>query len=524
MERHIHDLLIVGVGPVGAAAANIAGSLGLDCVAIDPSDDVYALPRAIHFDADIMRVFQSAGLAAEIEGHTRAATGSLHRGADGDPIRDFRVSGEPGDLGWRPHYMFFQPTLDALLRARAAARPGVDVRTGWTATGLEDDGEAVTVSLLGADGATDALAARHVLACDGASSTVRRLLGITLSDFGFEEPWIIVDVRVPDAGLGPDHMEMYCDPRRPGTYVPGPDTHRRWEFMLLPGEDGEALRTPEGLRSLIQPVTPWVDVDDLEILRSAIYRFHGLVAERWASGRISLAGDAVHQTPPFYAQGMCHGIRDVRNVIWKLAHVLDGRAAPALLQTYQPEREPHVRAIIGASIANGRYICELDPAAAARRDEDFRARLRAGADVGSFRALIPGLQDGLLDGPVAASGPVGQMLPQPRVVVDGREVLLDELLGPGFALLTRARPAAGEALDWFCDELRGRAVDAADFDEPEALLHRWFDEAGCDAVVVRPDRYVFGTATGDAALTGLLGRLREALGAGVPARGPEVAG
>jgi hypothetical protein len=67
-------------------------------------------------------------------------------------------------------------------------------------------------------------------------------------------------------------------------------------------------------------------------------------------------------------------------------------------------------------------------------------------------------------------------------------------------------------------------VDAADLDEPGALLHRWFDEAGCDAVVVRPDRYVFGTAAGDAALTGLLGRLREALGAGVPARGPEVAG
>jgi 3-(3-hydroxy-phenyl)propionate hydroxylase len=519
MARHIHDLLIVGVGPVGAAAANIAGSLGLDCVAVDPSEDVYALPRAIHFDADIMRVFQSAGLAGEIEGHTRAATGSLHRGADGEPIRDFRVSGERGDLGWCPHYMFFQPTLDTLLRERAAARPTVDLRTGWTCTGLEDDGESVTVSLLGADGATDTVAARHVLACDGASSTVRRLLGSTLDDFGFEEPWIIIDVRVPDESLGPDHMEMYCDPRRPGTYVPGPDTHRRWEFMLLPGEDGEALRSPEGLRSLIEPVTPWVDVDDLQILRSAVYRFHGLVADRWSAGRISLAGDAVHQTPPFYAQGMCHGIRDVRNVIWKLAHVLDGRADPALLDTYQPEREPHVRSIIGASIANGRYICELDPVAAAVRDEEYRARMRAGADVGSFRALIPGLQDGLLDGSAEAGGPVGQMLPQPRVVHGGREVLLDELLGPGFALVTRDRPAPSPELAWFCDELRGSAVDLASLEEPQGLLDGWLTQAGCDAAIVRPDRYVYGTASDGAGVAELLTRLRAALGAGVPAAG-----
>jgi 3-(3-hydroxy-phenyl)propionate hydroxylase len=506
MHDRVFDLAIVGVGPVGAMAANLAGLLGLDCVALDASEEVYPLPRAIHFDADIMRVFQVAGLADEIAAETRAATGSLHRGADGEPIRDFRVSGEPGDLGWRPHYMFFQPWLDALLRERAAEREGVDLRLGWTCTGFDEDAEGVGLHVHDPAGEPQTIRARYLLACDGASSTVRRQLGVALDDYGFEEPWIIVDTRAPREDMGPEHMEMYCDPRRPGTYVPGPGRNRRWEFMLLPGDDGEALRSPDGLRSLIQPVTPWIDVGELEVVRSAIYRFHGLVAERWATERVFLAGDVVHQTPPFYAQGMCHGIRDVRNVLWKLALVLDGRADEALLATYQPEREPHVRTIVGAAIDNGRYICQLDPVLAAKRDEEFRARMRAGADVGSFRGVIPGLTAGLLDRP--GEEPCGQLLPQPHVERDGDEVLLDDLLGPEFALVALAAPAPGAELAWFTDDLRGQVVVL----EPrDGLVAPLLEQTGSAFAVVRPDRYVYGTAGDEPALAALLGRLRDGL-------------
>jgi 3-(3-hydroxy-phenyl)propionate hydroxylase len=264
--------------------------------------------------------------------------------------------------------------------------------------------------------------------------------------------------------------------------------------MLLPGETGEKLRTQDGLRSLIGPVTPWLDVDRAQVVRSAVYRFHALVAERWSDGRIFLAGDAVHQTPPFYGQGMCHGIRDVHNLIWKLAHVLRGRAGERILASYQSEREPHVRTVIEAAVENGRYICTLDPVVAARRDIEFRERMRAGLDVGSFRKVIPALSDGLLDDPGAE--PVGQLFPQP-------EPGLDSALGAGFAIVASNPLPASVELDWFTSTLHGKIVD-----RPAATVGDWLTATGCEAALVRPDRYIFGVARSAQDCAGLLARLR----------------
>jgi 3-(3-hydroxy-phenyl)propionate hydroxylase len=255
---------------------------------------------------------------------------------------------------------------------------------------------------------------------------------------------------------------------------------------------------------LIAPIAPWLEVDEAEVIRSAVYRFHGLVATRWSEGRILLAGDAVHQTPPFYGQGMCHGMRDVLNAVWKISHVLRGQADAELLDSYQLEREPHVRAIIEAAIENGRYICTLDPEVAAARDRGLRERLLAGADVGSFSEVIPGLADGLLDPARGVSPAIGRPFPQPRV---SSGVLLDELLGTGFALVTRARLDSDEALDWFAEQLGGRVVGVAD-----KTVHAWLDGVGCDSAIVRPDRYVFGVASGAAGTAGLVDRLRALLG------------
>jgi 3-(3-hydroxy-phenyl)propionate hydroxylase len=139
----IFDLVIVGLGPVGGAAANLAGEHGLRTLAIDLAPEVHPLPRAIHFDADAMRILQAAGVARDVVAITRQSTGSVHLGMDGDPIRDFRVPDAPGDLGWSPHYLFFQPELDGLLRRRAAQRPDVDVRLGWKCDEVGEDAEGV---------------------------------------------------------------------------------------------------------------------------------------------------------------------------------------------------------------------------------------------------------------------------------------------------------------------------------------------------------------------------------------------
>jgi 3-(3-hydroxy-phenyl)propionate hydroxylase len=492
-----YDLVIVGAGPVGSAAAVIASRHGLKTLLVDQSLDVFPLPRAIHFDADIMRILQFAGLAELVEPITRATTGGVHLGMDGEPIRQFRVPDHPGDLGWRPHYMFFQPQFDALLRSAAATSPGVEVRLGVACEDVnQSDEDEVLVTLRDSDGTTSTVHAEFVIAADGASSEIRKRLDLGLSDYGFEEPWVIIDGLVDDPTLGPDYTIMYCDPARPGTYVPGPGRHRRWEFMLLPGETGESLETADGLRSLVGPVTPWLDLDTFEVQRVAVYQFHALVAEQWRSGRVFLAGDAAHQTPPFYGQGMCHGLRDARNLLWKIAAIRNGAPAEPLLDSYQAEREPHVRAIIEAAVENGRYICTLDAEVAAQRDQTLRARMSQGADVRSFRAVIPGLTTGLLD-PDPQSDGVGLLFVQPHVRTKRGDSLLDALLGDGWALVSQPGIVGIE------DARSLRELDVrpfeigADCDDPSGIVNEWFAAFGCSAAILRPDRYVFGTATAD---------------------------
>ncbi|MGP3534115.1 bifunctional 3-(3-hydroxy-phenyl)propionate/3-hydroxycinnamic acid hydroxylase [Microbacterium sp. RD1] len=484
----IIDVVVVGAGPVGATAGLIAGRLGLTTLVVDSSVDVYPKPRAIHFDADVMRIFQSAGLADELVPRVRATSGALHNGADGQPIRDFRVAATEGDLGWMPHYMFYQPELDALLRRRAGETPGVEVLLGWTCASVRERDDHVLVELRDESGGVRQQRARYVIAADGAASPLRKSLGIELTDYGFDEPWIVVDGDVADEGSGPDYSIMYCDPRRPATYVPGPRGHRRWEFMVLPGEDGTALAAPEEAMRLIHDVTPWLGQGELTLGRSAVYRFHALVAERWRRGRVLLAGDAAHQTPPFYGQGMCHGIRDVRNLTWKLRAILHQGASEDLLDTYQLEREPHVRAIIEQAVANGRYICVLDEEEAKARDARMRELMRnpAPAAPKTWRDAIPGLTTGMLDDP-QGSPAVGLLFPQPWVTdARGRRVRLDAVLGDDEVLL------ALEPLTT-TDDVR-TLVLGADLHDDDGVLGAWLAAFDASAVMVRPDRYVFGIA------------------------------
>jgi 3-(3-hydroxy-phenyl)propionate hydroxylase len=242
-------------------------------------------------------------------------------------------------------------------------------------------------------------------------------------------------------------------------------------------------------------------------MRAATYRFHGLVAERWQHGRVFLAGDAAHQTPPFFGQGMCHGIRDVANLAWKFAAVLRRRADPGLLDTYQAEREPHVRAVIAAAIAAGRYICERDPGVARKRDETLRAAMGRPAPA-SASDLIPPIRAGIIDENGKERVGTGARFIQPFVNVGGRRMLLDDATGGDFVLLASSPDAvanlAGAARDSFeriggQTLVIGEAVADADGD-----LAAWFAAHGAVAVLLRPDCYVYGIARDAADLARLV--------------------
>lgn len=498
-----YEVAIVGCGPVGAIAANLFGHAGLRTLVIEREAEPYPLPRAVHIDHEMMRIFQSAGLADAVRPLMREAQGHIHIGADGGVIRYLGSAGLPKRFGWANDYFFFQPELERVMQAGLARFPHVELRRGVALTALEHSQDRVTLTVQGANGA-QRMTARYVVACDGANSFVRKALGITLDDMQFHEPWLVVDAEVdgpisfPDfAGVpaGADLQQlsvMLCDPARPATLVPGRGNHRRWEFMLLPGEDDTAMMQPDRVQAL---VAPYVRGAPYRIIRAATYRFHGLVAERWQHGRIFLAGDAAHQTPPFFGQGMCHGMRDVANLAWKFAAVARGSAASALLDTYQAERAPHVRAVIAAAIAAGRYICERDPAAARTRDETLRAAMGKPAPA-SASDLIPPIRAGVVDENGEAG--TGARFTQPFVNSGGRRILLDDATGGGFVLLASSADVMTDLTDaqrasW--ERVGGQSFVIGDvIRDPDGDLAAWLAAHGAAAVLLRPDFYVYGIA------------------------------
>ncbi len=489
MSKFDCDVLVVGLGPVGAALAALASDQGLSVIAIDKDSLVYPLPRAAHFDHEIMRLFQQLGIAEEVGKHARVAPAYEFRTAGGDILMRFELD-RAGPSGWAGSYMFNQPGMEHALRARLAASPRVEVRLEQTFTGLTQDADGVTASLTSAKGETE-VRARYIVGCDGAWSPVREAIGGGLEDYGFDEPWLVIDVMVGDADDLPTMNLQICDPARPTTCVlMGPGRHR-WEFMLLPGETAEQVTDEAFIRDLLRP---WSCKDDIVIERRAVYRFHGLVAKTWRRGRAFIAGDAAHQMPPFAGQGMCSGLRDAANLAWKLAAVIRHGASEALLDTYQVEREPHTRALIERAIGMGQVVCTTDPVAATARDAAMLEQRKAAAppplpNPPAFAAgfLLPG------------SPSAGEPFPQPWGQSPGGDVRLDDVMGEGFWLISDSdAPSAPAGPPLTSVSLHDDAL--APF---KADLAAWLDRRGVRAVLVRPDRCVFGAGDPADLLKGL---------------------
>ena len=484
------DVLIAGYGPTGATLAALLGIYGVRAIAIDKEREVYRQPRAAHFDHEIMRVWQRLGIAEQVLPSTRALPAYEFRNGDGDVLLRFKQAGVATPSGWAPSYMFQQPALEVVLRARVAALPSIDVRLGTSITAIEaNDAAGVTARLADDTGEETRVRARFLVGADGGASPVRRMIDGDLFDYGFDEPWLVIDTVVTDEdGLPPFGLQM-CDPKRPTTVMPMAPLRRRWEFMLLPGETAEQVLDDGRIAALLKP---WVRPGQAEIVRKAVYRFHGLVAKQWRNQSVLLAGDAAHQMPPFMGQGMCSGIRDADGLAWRLASVLRNEATPALLDSYQDEREPHVRAIIETAIFMGRMVCTLDPAAAAERDRGMLAQRSA---QGHEDDPPPPPMETLKSGCLMPGARAGHLFPQAMQAcsADGACGRLDDLLGPGFWLIARDGEVAGAGANWPCAVKV--AVLGRDISDESGRLDAWLAATGAPAVLVRPDRYVFGVGT-----------------------------
>jgi 3-(3-hydroxy-phenyl)propionate hydroxylase len=480
------DVVIVGFGPAGAIAACWLGQAGVKTLVVEKSHTIWEIPRAIALDHEILRVFQNIGVVDEVLPYTAPFGASEHYGAAGQLIRSIGVVPPPHPLGYLPNMVFTQPAVERILRARAESHSAVTVELGEEVTGLDEKRSGVSVTIRDEAGREEAVEAKYVIACDGASSTVRRLLNISLDDLGFDEPWLVVDLIVNDAAIAklPSVCAQYCDPARPYTYIIGPGNHRRWEIMLNAGEDPREVERDESVWKLL---SRWLDPGDGKLWRAGSYRFHALVAHQFRAGRVFLAGDAAHQQPPFIGQGMCQGVRDVTNLCWKLAAVLRGEAADALLDTYEAERSQHVRTLTERIKHIGAAICERDPEAARARDEALLWQGGGQAPVVTRQEIVPPLETGFL----AHGAGVGTLFPQPRLSAETGTALLDDVAGLGWRLFWDER-AGEDCPDVAQYGIRAVALGGVHCTGSDGSAAEWFERHRCRAAIVRPDHYVYG--------------------------------
>ena len=497
-----YPVAIVGAGPSGLTLANLLGGYGVRTLLLERNATTVNEPRAVSIDDESLRTLQNAGLLDQVLPDVVLGYGVHYFSWSG---REFaRIEPTSREYGHPKRNAFRQPLLEARLLEGLARFASVDVKLSTELRRFDDDGARVMLEVEGPTGPA-AFSCDWLIGCDGGKSGVRAALSVALFGTTYAERWLIVDLADrPDPFI---HTRTYCDPRRPAIRLPGPHRTVRYEFMLFEHESPEDVLDEARIRAWMRARV--ASDEHLPIVRKVVYTFHARMAERWKVGRVLLAGDAAHLTPPFAGQGMNSGVRDAFNLAWKLAAVSRGEQGAALLDTYEEERKPHAWSLIAMALRIGRF---MQP----------KTRWGAMAMQGALRlaGLYPPARDYVLQlkfkpkprfgsGFFVSGGPqggvrAGQLFPQPTIERrDGGRVLLDTVLGPGFAYLGWQADAVPQALATLAPgfhprvvlllrkgEAFGTAAGDAAVRDCEGVIGEALVKAGAHAVVLRPDRYV----------------------------------
>ncbi len=292
-----YPVVIVGSGPTGLTLANLLGAEGIRALLIERHTSTGQEARAVSIDDESLRTMQALGLVEKVLKEVVPGYGSHYYSPGG---RCF-VKVEPTETpyGYPRRNAFRQPIFEKQLREGFERFPHIETWFGSTLETFMQDADGVVLNVMRPGGLPARIACDYLVGCDGASSTVRNLLGVSLEGSTFNERWLIVDLE--NSENPSPHTKVFCDPRRPCVTLPGPNRTRRFEFKLHPHERDEDLLAPEVIQNLLR--THEADPHST-IVRKVVYRFHARLATRWSDGRVFLAGDAAHLTPPFAGQGM----------------------------------------------------------------------------------------------------------------------------------------------------------------------------------------------------------------------------
>ncbi|MEG2263343.1 MAG: bifunctional 3-(3-hydroxy-phenyl)propionate/3-hydroxycinnamic acid hydroxylase [Acinetobacter sp.] len=507
------EVAILGAGPVGLTIANYLSKQGVAVTIVEQLDSLIDYPRAIGIDDESLRTIQSLGLVNQVLPHTTSNHAMRFLTPKGRCFADIQPLTR--EFGFSRRNAFIQPQVDNVLLQGLKQYKNTQVLFSRQLTQFSQDAEGVTLNLQNKEGDAETIRAQYLIACDGGNSYVRRNLGIAFEGETAPNQWIVIDLE--NDPLATPHIYLCCDPVRPYVSAALPHGIRRFEFMVMPGETQEELSKPENIAKLLSKVLP--STDGIEVIRQRVYTHNARIADKFRVDRILLAGDAAHIMPVWQGQGYNSGMRDAFNLAWKMALVVQGKAGPALLDSYQIERKDHAKAMIDLSVMAGHVLAPPKKWQGFVRDgiayalnyikpiKQYLLEMR-------FKPM-PKYHDGALLSNGAKNSPVGKMFIQPQVqLASGETVLLDEMIGNDFAIIAWVvDPKWGlspETLQqWktlgvkfiqvipavqLQNSQRKEYEDVITIGDIGTDIRSWFGNTSDSVVILRPDRFVAALA------------------------------
>jgi 3-(3-hydroxy-phenyl)propionate hydroxylase len=474
-----YDIIIVGLGPVGLFAANIFGQYGYKVLAIEQFKSRVHFPRAIALDSEIIRAVQSIGLLDKLLPVLRPVDGLRLINCKGELFANFVTICQDGHSAGN---LFYQPELENLLETGLQRFSNVEIGLGWKFDDIEkQDEKRVTLTISNVEtGEKQTIETAFLLGCDGANSAVRTTLGIEVENLNYEGHVLKIDVAEKDSttAIPLEYVEQFCSATFPYIRMSGRVGHKRFEFPLIydTNPQKETYEKKEKINELLTKVGQ--DPSTLDVEHVVLYQYKSVVTKSWKQGNILLAGDAAHLTPPFVGQGMCAGFRDIVNLSWKIDEIIKGVFGIDLLETYQSEREPNFREYLGLAIMVGNaYVSDMLEMPFPTPPDKVLATER----------------NPIGDGFFSATKGSKILFPQTKIQVNGEELWSDDYFKKRWMVLS---------LDAINQE------DEADITnkhilyfeltkelDTKGVLRAWLKKHGATCAFVRPDKYVFGTAS-----------------------------
>ena len=463
-----YDVVIVGFGPTGGTLANLLALNGFSILVLEKEKSFYPLPRAVHFDDEVMRVFETIGITNTFLKHTIINKGTKFVDKKNRVILDWPRPREITENGWYPSYRFNQPDLERELRKKLKSYKKVEIRQSSNVKKIINKTNNVNIIFEDINSKKIFnIKSKYLIGCDGANSITRSQMKTKMNNLGFTQKWDVIDLILTREKKNlPDRTIQYSNPARPATYCRNVGKRRRWEFAIKKTEKIETILSDKYIWNFLKP---WLKKQEARMERKTIYTFQSALARRWKKGRIFLAGDAAHLMPPFMGQGMCAGIRDVSNLAWKISHCLKKKHDDKLLNTYQSERSSNVKEYIETTMRMGEFVNAVGKSPITNNiSADSEGRK-------SMKSIKPKLGLGLGKPKDKFRGNIF-----PQFKNNGKNLDIKFSKKPILVLSDKFKQSLSNKINFYRNK-------------SNTNLSRYLENANCEGLIVRPDRFILAS-------------------------------